>query len=257
MELEGTYTFDAPQKVVWDALMDPNVLARIMPGCEELEEIEENKYQGVLKIKVGPVQGKFQGVITLSDVNAPNSYTLNVDGKGAPGFMKATGNVRLNGQGNSTIMEYDGTAQVGGRIASVGQRLLDSTAKALTRQSLDNLNKQVLAMLEPEPVAAAAESTAAPHNGAATASAASAASAPARRVSSAPPEIQAPSEFEFAMGVAKNMLEDLVPPEKQPMLALAAAGVGVLAVFMFFNWWTNMIANKVAKKVVNRLVEGG
>lgn len=143
MELEGTYTFDAPQKVVWDALMDPEVLAKVMPGCEKLEEIEENKYQGVLKIKVGPVQGKFQGVITLSDVNAPDTYTLNVDGKGAPGFMKATGNVKLNSEGNSTVMQYDGTAQVGGRIASVGQRLLDSTAKALTRQSLDNLDKQI------------------------------------------------------------------------------------------------------------------
>ena len=104
MELEGTYTFDAPQKVVWDALMDPEVLAKVMPGCEKLEEIEENKYQGVLKIKVGPVQGKFQGVITLSDVNAPDTYTLNVDGKGAPGFMKATGNVKLNSEGNSTVM---------------------------------------------------------------------------------------------------------------------------------------------------------
>lgn len=254
MELEGTYTFDAPQKVVWEALMDPNVLARIMPGCEKLEEVEENKYQGILKIKVGPVQGKFQGIISLTDVNAPDTYTLNVDGKGAPGFMKATGNVRLNGQGNSTVMEYDGTAQVGGRIASVGQRLLDSTAKALTRQSLDNLNKQVQAMLEPEPVAAPAESTAAPHNGAASAAAAS---APTRYVSSAPAEVKAPSEFEFAMGVAKNMLEDLVPPEKQPIVALAAAGVGVLAVLMFFNWWTNLIANKVAKKVVKQFSKGG
>ncbi|MCB0170195.1 MAG: carbon monoxide dehydrogenase subunit G [Anaerolineae bacterium] len=252
MELEGTYTFDAPQKVVWDALMDPEVLAKVMPGCEKLEEIEENKYQGVLKIKVGPVQGKFQGVITLSDVNAPDTYTLNVDGKGAPGFMKATGNVKLNSEGNSTVMQYDGTAQVGGRIASVGQRLLDSTAKALTRQSLDNLDKQIQAKLEPEPVAAPAEATVAPHNGAAT-TAVPAATAPARRVSSAPAEIEAPSEFEFAMGVAKNMLEDLVPPEKQPLLALAAASVGVVAVLMFFSWWTNLIANKVAKKVVKQL----
>ncbi|MCB0211166.1 MAG: hypothetical protein KDJ52_17640, partial [Anaerolineae bacterium] len=204
-------------------------------------------------IKVGPVQGKFQGVITLSDVNAPSSYTLHVDGKGAPGFMKASGNIKLNDQGSITLMEYDGTAQVGGRIASVGQRLLDSTAKALTRQSLDNLNRQVQAKVEPEPVAAQPEAAKAVRNGAATASAAGVSVASVNSVRSAPPEIEAPSEFEFAMGVARNMIEDLVPPEKQPVVAMAATGIGILAVLMFFNWWTDVIANKVAKKVVRRL----
>lgn len=251
MQLEGSHTFEAPRDVVWDALLDPKVLAKVVPGCEKLDEIGDNKYQGALKIKVGPVQGKFQGIIALSEVVAPDSYTLSVDGRGAPGFLKASGDVKLDDQGSTTVMHYDGTAQVGGRIASVGQRLLDSTAKALIRQSLENLDKQIAAKVAPEAVAAPAATTAAaPRNGAATAPAAA---SPARAFSGTLPEIEPPSEFEFAVGVAKNMFEDLVPPEKQPVLAMAASGVGVLAVLLFFNWWTSLIANKVAKKVVRQL----
>src|SRR5262245_37321960 len=157
MKLDGSYTFDAPRDVVWEALLDPEVLARVMPGCEKLEQVGENEYKGTLKIKVGPVQGAFEGLVTLSDINPPDSYHMSVDGKGGPGFMRGEGQVILEPQGDATIMHYTGEAQVGGRIASVGQRLLDSSAKALTRQSLDGLNKQIQARLQadqtPTPVA--------------------------------------------------------------------------------------------------------
>ena len=86
-------------------------------------------------MKVGPVQGRFQGQITLSDIITPQSYQIVVDGKGAPGFVKATGKMRLEARGNQTFMEYSGQAQVGGRIASVGQRLMDSAARSIIRQS--------------------------------------------------------------------------------------------------------------------------
>jgi len=145
VKLDGTYTFDAPREAVWQALLDPNVLAKVMPGCEKLERVGENEYKGMLKIRVGPVQGQFEGLVNLTDINAPESYRMQVDGKGAPGFMKGVGEVRLEDQGASTLMHYSGDAQVGGRIASVGQRLLDSSAKALTRQSLDGLNEQIKA----------------------------------------------------------------------------------------------------------------
>ncbi len=147
MELSGTYTFDTPREVVWQALMDPEVLASVMPGCEKLEQSGENEYQGVLKIKVGPVQGEFQGTVRLADLHAPESFRLSVDGKGAPGFMKGEGEVHLEAQGALTVMHYAGKAQVGGRIASVGQRLLDSTAKSITRQSLEGLHAQVKARM--------------------------------------------------------------------------------------------------------------
>lgn len=147
MDLSGTYTFDAPRDTVWQALMDPAVLAKVMPGCEKLELVEANQFKGILNVRVGPVQGKFEGLVTITNVNAPESYVIQVDGKGAAGFMKGTGTIRLEPQGDSTLMHYAGQAQVGGRIASVGQRLLDSTAKTLSRQSLEGLHEQVKARL--------------------------------------------------------------------------------------------------------------
>jgi len=206
MELEGTYTFNAPQDVVWEALQDPEVLARVMPGCEKLEEIGENEYEGIIKIRVGPVQGKFNGKVLLSDINRPESYKMTVDGKGAPGFMKGEGQVTLEANGDSTLMHYAGTAQVGGRIASVGQRLLDSTAKALTKQSLDGLNAQIEARMQPPAPAAEA--------GASAGTAAPAAPAPPK----------APSQMQFATGVAKTMIEDALPEDKTPVYV----GLGLL-----------------------------
>jgi len=147
MDLAGTYTFDAPHDTVWQALMDPAVLAKVMPGCEKLELVDANQYKGILNVRVGPVQGRFEGLVTITNVNAPESYAIQVDGKGAAGFMKGTGVIRLEPQGDSTLMHYAGQAQVGGRIASVGQRLLDSTAKALSRQSLEGLHEQVKARM--------------------------------------------------------------------------------------------------------------
>jgi len=232
MKLEGSYTFDAPRDVVWQALMDPEVLAKVMPGCEKLEQVGENEYEGAIKIKVGPVQGQFQGKVTLADINAPDSYNMTVDGKGAPGFMKGQGQVTLEPQGDTTLMHYVGEAQVGGRIASVGQRLLDSSAKALTRQSLDGLDKQIQARLQ---------------NGAAQQQGEGEANSAAQ---TSPPAVEAPTEVEFVMGVAKNMLEDLVPPERRPILI--AAGLGVIAFLLFLHWWANVIAHRVADEIWER-----
>jgi carbon monoxide dehydrogenase subunit G len=230
VKLEGTYTFEAPRSVVWQALLDPNVLARVMPGCEQLEQIGENEYKGALKIRVGPVQGQFEGVVTLADINAPDSYRMQVDGKGAPGFMKGVGEVRLEDQGASTLMHYSGEAQVGGRIASVGQRLLDSSAKALTRQSLDGLHEQIKARVQTSASNHAEEALV---------------SEPSRAA-----EVSAPSQVEFALGVAKHFLDDLVPEPQRPKLM--AAGLVFLASLFVLNWWMNAIARKVADEVWER-----
>lgn len=236
MELSGSYTFEAPKAVVWNSLMDPNTLARVLPGCEKLEETGPNEYEGLLKVKVGPVQGDFQGKIQLIDVRAPDSYSMTVDGQGAPGFMKAQGNVRLEENGPKTVLHYDGTAQVGGRLAGVGQRLLDSSAKALTRQSLDGLHKQIKARQAVEAAPAVASvSSASPTPETAT-------PYPAYAYE----EIQAPSELEFAWGVARNMFEDLVPEGKRPLVLAGVVGLGLL---IFMNWWSNMIAKKVVKRL--------
>jgi len=116
MEVGGEYTFDAPQELVWKALQDPEVLSSAMPGGEGFKEVGENEYAGKLNIKVGPVQGKFSGNIKLSDIVEPTSYNMAVNGRGAPGFVKAEGSMRLTGQGDTTDMAYEGTARIGGRI---------------------------------------------------------------------------------------------------------------------------------------------
>jgi hypothetical protein len=230
VKLDGTYTFDAPRETVWEALLDPEVLAKVMPGCERLEHIGENEYKGTLKIRIGPVQGQFEGVVNLSNINAPESYRMQVDGKGAPGFMKGVGEVRLEEQGPATLMHYSGEAQVGGRIASVGQRLLDSSAKALTRQSLDGLHEQIKARVQAGPKAPAAT------NG----------------TNQAVPtaEVNAPSQIEFALGVGKHLLDDLVPTPQRPKLI--AAGMVFLGSLVVLNWWMNAIARKVAREVWER-----
>src|SRR5215470_13337217 len=95
MEVAGDYLFDAPREIVWKALKDPNVLGSVMPGGQGFEQVGENQFSGTLVVKVGPVQGSFQGKIQLSNVTPPESYQIEVDGKGAPGFVKATGNIKL------------------------------------------------------------------------------------------------------------------------------------------------------------------
>jgi carbon monoxide dehydrogenase subunit G len=142
MKLQGDYLFEASVDEVWTALLDPVVLAAVMPGCEKLELVD-GQYVGELNIKVGPVQGKFSGKVDLKDMVAPTSYTMNVDGRGAPGFVKATASVKLEAEGANTRMRYDADAQVGGKIASVGQRLLEASSRAITKQSLEGLNDNI------------------------------------------------------------------------------------------------------------------
>jgi carbon monoxide dehydrogenase subunit G len=180
MKVAGDYRFDAQPQEVWEALLDPEVLAAIMPGCKKLELTGENQYAGVMDMKVGPVQGVFQGKVNLENLDPPNGYDLRLDGQGAPGFVKATAKVAITADGNGTNMIYEGDAQVGGRIASVGQRLLDSSSKAIIKQSLEGLNSQVAA----RSAAAAGEDVAAP---------------------------EAPTQAEFAREVAKEVAKDLVP----------------------------------------------
>lgn len=142
MKLAGDYKFDSKVDEVWDALFDPAVLAAVLPGCEKLELVD-GIYLGEMKIKVGPVQGSFAGKVGLSNIDKLHSYTMDVDGRGAPGFVKAVANVHVEADGDGTRVTYDADAQVGGKIASVGQRLLDTSARAIVRQSLDGLRDNI------------------------------------------------------------------------------------------------------------------
>src|ERR1043165_7269154 len=136
MKLEGDYRFDASVQEVCDALFGPIILAAVMPGCEKLELVDGH-YVGEIKIKVGPVQGKFTGKVELLDKDEPRSYRMIVAGRGAPGFVKANASVALEAEGDGTRIRYDADAQVGGKLASVGQRLLEASSRAIVAQSLD------------------------------------------------------------------------------------------------------------------------
>ncbi|MCB1034550.1 MAG: carbon monoxide dehydrogenase subunit G, partial [Acidobacteria bacterium] len=96
MKIAGDYTFEAPQAMVYEALQDPEVLTAVMPGCEKLDKIGENEYEGALNIKIGPVQGKFMGKVRLENLREPEGYTMHVDGRGAPGFVKAQAEIQLD-----------------------------------------------------------------------------------------------------------------------------------------------------------------
>src|SRR5215204_1039722 len=118
MRLDGTHLFAAPRDVVWDALMDPTVLAGALPGGEQLEQVGENQYRAVMNVKVGPVQGRFEGKILLDDIVAPERYTMKVDGQGAPGFVAGEGLLELlEPGGGGTLLRYGGDVSVGRRIA--------------------------------------------------------------------------------------------------------------------------------------------
>ena len=128
MKMQGSYTFEAPLATVWNALFDPEVLARTLPGCEKLER-EGNQFRGDINVKMGPVQGKFQGKVDITNVVEHQGYTMIVDGRGPAGFGKATAAMRVTAQGSGTRLDYDSDVQVGGKIASVGQRLIEGVAR--------------------------------------------------------------------------------------------------------------------------------
>jgi len=144
LKITGSHTFAVPRSIVWEAILDPEVLSRTLPGCEDMAPVGDNQFRGKLKMKVGPVQGVFEGGVELLDLDPPNGYSLKMDGKGAPGFVNGTGSLRLeDAENGGTLLHYDIDARVGGRIAAVGQRLLDSSAKVLTRQGLQGLEAQL------------------------------------------------------------------------------------------------------------------
>ena len=167
MDISGEYRIPAPRDAVWNGLNDPEVLRRAIPGCEALDKLSDNQFAGTVTAKVGPVKAKFQGVVTLSDLDPPNGYVLSGEGKGAAaGFAKGSAKVDLIEEGDETILRYTVDAQVGGKLAQVGARLIDGTVKKLSGeffQSFSNILAEQGATARPAPVSAeAAAAEAAP-----------------------------------------------------------------------------------------------
>jgi uncharacterized protein len=131
MKIEGTQTIAAPRRRVFAALIDPGVLQKCIPGCEQLEESDGNKYSAKLSAGVGAIKGVFTATIALENIKAPEHYTLVVEGKGQPGFVKGTGKLDFVEAEGGTLVQYSGEVNVGGLLASVGQRMIQSAANML------------------------------------------------------------------------------------------------------------------------------
>lgn len=140
MQLIGEFRVPADKQTVWEALNDPEVLRQCLPGCEEVVKSSETELTAKITIKMGPVKAKFAGGVTLSELDPPNSYTLTGKGQGgAAGFASGVANVKLSEDDGGTLVAYDVDVKVGGKLAQIGSRLIDSTSKKLSKQFFDTL----------------------------------------------------------------------------------------------------------------------
>jgi len=129
MQITGSFTVPAPRRRVWEALNDPEILRQCIPGCEELNRVADNAFEGKVVAKVGPVKASFAGRVTLSDLDPPNGYTIQGEGKGGvAGFAKGVAKVKLKDDGAGTVLDYEADASVGGKLAQLGGRLVEGAA---------------------------------------------------------------------------------------------------------------------------------
>lgn len=144
MDMSGQYRIPAPREQVWAALNDPATLKASLPGCQSLEKVSDREFAATVVAKVGPVQAKFNGNVMLTNLNPPESYTISGEGKGgAAGFAKGGADVRLLQEGEETVLTYTAKADVGGKLAQLGSRLIDGTAKKMADEFFHNFSKQV------------------------------------------------------------------------------------------------------------------
>lgn len=141
MKVEGEHLFQGTPQQVWDLFRDTQVMAAALPGTQKMEQVGDNEYQAVMQVRVGPVSGEFSGELLISNEDYPVSYTMSVEGRGKPGFLKGVGDVMLTEQGEGqTLMGYSGEVQIGGRLAAVGQRLIDTVSKSIISQAFETLD---------------------------------------------------------------------------------------------------------------------
>ena len=163
MEMQGSRPLAVSQQVAWDELNNPEVLKACIPGCDKLEAGAQNQYALGVAVKIGPVSARFGGKIVLSDIVAPASYTISFDGQGgAAGFGKGVAKVQLAQVGNGCQLSYQVTAQVGGKIAQVGQRLIDGVAKSMAEDFFKRFDDEMQRQYPAAYAAAAATTAVAP-----------------------------------------------------------------------------------------------
>jgi carbon monoxide dehydrogenase subunit G len=145
MKLSGNWTLAVPPERAYALMQDPAVLARSMPGCESLDRAGDNEYAMKMKMTLASIAGRFDGKVRIADANPPESFRLVVEGSGRIGFMKGDGLLRFAAAEGGSTVTYEGDVQVGGTIANVGQRLIETTAKMLIKRFFEKVNAEVAA----------------------------------------------------------------------------------------------------------------
>ena len=200
MDMTGEYKIAAPRERVWAALNDPETLRQAIPDCEELNKLSDTELEATAKAKIGPVSARFKGKVTLSELNPPESYTLTGEGTGgAAGFVKGEAKVALTAEGDATILRYTVKATIGGKLAQLGQRLVDGAAKKMADEFFDKFSELAGGKVAPP------------------------APAPAK---AEPAKAPVPANDNRTRG-------PLEPPAWLPALIIIAAIVAVLVVFLF------------------------
>jgi carbon monoxide dehydrogenase subunit G len=147
MDMTGERRIPAPRQTVWEALNNTEVLKASIPGCESLEKLDGDQMKATAAVKVGPISARFTGKVQLTDIDAPNGYRISGEGQGGvAGFAKGGANVALTDDGAGTLLSYQVNAQVGGKLAQLGGRLIDATAKQMADAFFDRFSKQVQAL---------------------------------------------------------------------------------------------------------------
>jgi hypothetical protein len=201
MQIEGEHVFNGPREEVYAMFRDPDILASALPGTQALTKIDDQHYEGTMNVRIGMVSGAFSGKLEVADEVAPEHCTLIVDGRGAPGFAKGTGKVNFSDQGDgTTLLKYSGEVQIGGTIASVGQRMIDSVSKSMIKAAFETLDKALEARLA------------------------------AKAAGQAQVDFQAPTETEFAKAVTKDMVKGLTSVAEVRMLFYVIPVVAVLLI---------------------------
>jgi len=157
MEMTGEFRIPAPRQRVWEGLNDPEILKSVIPGCQALEKVSDTEFTGKVVAAVGPVKATFGGKVILSDLDPPQSYTISGEGSGGvAGFAKGSAKVDLTEDGAGTVLHYAVQAHVGGKLAQIGSRLIDSVARKMAEQFFGRF----VAVIAPEQLATAAASSA-------------------------------------------------------------------------------------------------
>jgi len=202
MDMTGERRISAPRQKVWNALNDPEVLRASIPGCQTLEKLSDTEMKATAAVKIGPISARFAGNVLLSDMDPPRSYTISGEGQGGvAGFAKGGAKVNLAEDNGDTLLRYEVHAQVGGKLAQLGARLVDASAKQMADQFFDRFSAQVA------PAPAAADSSA---------TTAAAPVFPAIHPTSEPAHVSAEHQRIFPSAPGSVVSEPVLPPANPP-----------------------------------------